>query len=320
MSSQLRMEDKNILEHYSDLSVGDVMARARKSYNLTLQQASQQTLIRADIIEALENEDKEKLPSRVYTIGFVKTYAEFLGLDANKMIYLYKIQVIGADENDNQNKNAKKAKKTADFNPIKSSSLPTYILFGAGAILVTASIIFVIYTIISSLFFSASDEVSGELAVHNFSSLSSIMEQEENMQKSMISDVDLAQWKPLELPAPDMRSGIVMPALGGKAYGADFHADGLVLKATRTVWVKLSSSEGELLLNTILKQGDVVHIAPESMLSLETLYAEALDVFVAGEFKGFLKGKENEQREIIVSKQNVTDHLAPHSDKKEPQE
>jgi hypothetical protein len=311
------MEDKNILEHYSDLSVGDVMARARQSYGLSLYDASQKTLIRADIIEALENEDKEKLPSRVYTIGFIKTYAEFLGLDADKMIYLYKIQVIGADENDNKKKKDK-PKAHKDFEAIKSSSLSTYIIFGAGALLVGSAICFVLYTVIANMFFAKGEaELLTDVAGHNVASLSAIMDKEENIQKSMISDVDLARWKALELPAIDERTNIVMPSAGAMAYGEALYKDGLVLKATRTVWLKLSSSEGDLLLNTILKQGDVVHISPASMLSLETLYGEALDVFVAGEYQGYLKGKENDKRELILSKDSVSKHLAEHSDKKQ---
>lgn len=317
MPPQLRMEDKNILEHYSDLSVGDVLARARKGFGLSLQQAAQQTLIRTDIIEALELEDKDKLPTRVYTLGFVKNYAEFLGLDAEKMIYLYKLQVIGLDENDNK-KADKKALGKPEFNSVMASSLPTYILLGSGAALVISAVLFFIYTVLSHFGNEENTKnITKEFAGHDVAALSAIMNEEENLQNAMLSDVDLAKWKAMDAPKASQQADFVLPSAGGKAYGVQYYADGLVLKATRTVWVKISSSEGELLLNTILKQGDVVYIAPHDVLSLETMYAEALDVYVDNQFQGYLKGKENEQREIILSKENVKEHIAPHSDKKQ---
>lgn len=46
--------------------------------------------IRRKYLEALENEEFEILPGRVYVKGFLKNYAGYLGLDAGKILSLYK--------------------------------------------------------------------------------------------------------------------------------------------------------------------------------------------------------------------------------------
>src|SRR5690606_32866677 len=51
--------------------------------------------IRASQLEAIENNDLEKLPGRVYAIGFVRAYSEYLGLDGDKMVHLFKEQSVG---------------------------------------------------------------------------------------------------------------------------------------------------------------------------------------------------------------------------------
>ena len=50
---------------------------------------------------AIEAGDASRLPGRVYAIGFVRAYANFLQLDSDKIVYLFKSQCIGhADKRD----------------------------------------------------------------------------------------------------------------------------------------------------------------------------------------------------------------------------
>ena len=53
----------------------------RLARGLTVQEISEETKIRAMMIECLENEDFAKLPATVYVRGFVIQYAQILGLD-----------------------------------------------------------------------------------------------------------------------------------------------------------------------------------------------------------------------------------------------
>lgn len=92
---KLRMVDRNILDHYTDLPVGEVLRRARIQFGLELPYVAAHLNIRPEHLAAIEAGDIARLPGRVYAIGFVRTYAEYLKLDSDKIVYLFKSQCIG---------------------------------------------------------------------------------------------------------------------------------------------------------------------------------------------------------------------------------
>ena len=61
--------------------IGRVLERARKDRGLSLEEAEKATKIRRRYLEGLEQDDYTVLPDAVYARGFLKTYANFLGLD-----------------------------------------------------------------------------------------------------------------------------------------------------------------------------------------------------------------------------------------------
>lgn len=81
-----------IEDAYGNLSVGEILRRARLHYGQTLPQVSHHLRIRASQLEALELNRSEDLPGRVYAIGFIRVYSEYLGLDGDQMVYLFKHQ------------------------------------------------------------------------------------------------------------------------------------------------------------------------------------------------------------------------------------
>ncbi len=68
------------------LSVGERLRQTRLQKNLTLEQASQATRVRVHYLEALERDDLEALPSRVQGKGFLRLYADFLGLPVEEVL------------------------------------------------------------------------------------------------------------------------------------------------------------------------------------------------------------------------------------------
>jgi len=70
----------------SPRSLGEILKSARKKRELTLEQAEEETKVRARYLEALENNTDENLPAPVYVIGFLAKYADFLELNKEKII------------------------------------------------------------------------------------------------------------------------------------------------------------------------------------------------------------------------------------------
>jgi len=75
-----------------DLSVGEILRRSRVHYKLSLTDVERELHIKAPQIEAIESDHFELLPGKVYAVGFIRSYAEYLGLDADKMVRLFKVQ------------------------------------------------------------------------------------------------------------------------------------------------------------------------------------------------------------------------------------
>jgi cytoskeletal protein RodZ len=70
-------------------TLGETLRQARLDKGVSLADAARDTRIRRSYLEALEGEDAAALPPPVYTRGFLRTYADYLGLNAQAMVDLY---------------------------------------------------------------------------------------------------------------------------------------------------------------------------------------------------------------------------------------
>ncbi len=71
-------------------SLGEKLKEARISQNTTVDQVARETMISKRYIKALEEENFDAFPGETYLIGFLRNYAEYLDLDPNALITLYK--------------------------------------------------------------------------------------------------------------------------------------------------------------------------------------------------------------------------------------
>lgn len=72
------------------ITVGMRLKAARKSSDRSLCDIATETCIRSGLLRAIEDQNFEELPARAFTIGFVRTYARELGLDAEEIVSDYK--------------------------------------------------------------------------------------------------------------------------------------------------------------------------------------------------------------------------------------
>ena len=66
--------------------IGSTLREARMRQGLELRDAERATRIRARYLAALEEERFDQLPAEAYAKGFLRTYADFLGLDADLFV------------------------------------------------------------------------------------------------------------------------------------------------------------------------------------------------------------------------------------------
>lgn len=67
----------------------ELLKQTRLSKNLTLEEISSQTKIQLHILKSLDEGDYESLPNKIYIKGFLRQYAQALGLKSGEIIAMY---------------------------------------------------------------------------------------------------------------------------------------------------------------------------------------------------------------------------------------
>jgi cytoskeleton protein RodZ len=68
---------------------GERLKRERDMREVSMDELSKSTRISSRFLQALENEDWEKLPGGIFGHGFVRTIARYLGLDEEALLSEY---------------------------------------------------------------------------------------------------------------------------------------------------------------------------------------------------------------------------------------
>lgn len=93
------MSDQNVHSHpQSDLaSFGEELRREREIRGISLKEIADATKISKRFLEAIEKNEHKTLPAPVFTRGFIREYARYLGLNADDMVSRYN-QAAAGDE------------------------------------------------------------------------------------------------------------------------------------------------------------------------------------------------------------------------------
>lgn len=78
--------------------IGSSLRAARMRQGLELSEVERDTRIRAKYLGALEDERFDVLPGPAYTKGFLRSYADYLGLDAQRFLDEYKTRFAAEEE------------------------------------------------------------------------------------------------------------------------------------------------------------------------------------------------------------------------------
>jgi cytoskeletal protein RodZ len=119
-------------EEFRFQNVGEQLHAARTERGLTLNEVAAQTRIPIRHLEALEKSDFGALPGNTYSIGFAKSYARFVGLDANAISIELRAELA-------QGGHAGFVPATPDYEPTDPSRVPPrWLAWIAAAIAVLA--------------------------------------------------------------------------------------------------------------------------------------------------------------------------------------
>jgi len=128
-------KEQTIEEMLQDLTIGEIVAKARRSRRLTIKRIGDDLNIRPSHLEAIEENRFSDLPGKVYITGFLRSYCDYLELDAN--VFIDKLRTDGhlAPETD-----------YTLPTPVEGGMMPSAkIMAGAGVLLVILGVVFGLY-------------------------------------------------------------------------------------------------------------------------------------------------------------------------------
>src|SRR5437660_12783650 len=85
----LRKSNENGVLSSDMANLGASFKQARESKGISLDKIAAETRISTRFLQAIENEEFNLLPGGIFNRGFVRTYAEKLGLDSDQAVAIY---------------------------------------------------------------------------------------------------------------------------------------------------------------------------------------------------------------------------------------
>ncbi len=116
--------------------IGSTLRDARVRRDISLQQAEADTKIRVKYIQAMENEDFDVLPAGTYVKGFLRTYADYLGIDYQLILDEYNERFGTGEHKEHVVVQTGKSPKTRA--PRKSRKQTNYLFVAVFAIVIIA--------------------------------------------------------------------------------------------------------------------------------------------------------------------------------------
>jgi cytoskeleton protein RodZ len=81
----VREIDKRYAPEAERPGIGHLLKRARRKRGVSLEDAERATMIRKEYLARLESDDHDAMPELIYVRGFVRAYANYLGLDGDRL-------------------------------------------------------------------------------------------------------------------------------------------------------------------------------------------------------------------------------------------
>ncbi|MGD8375373.1 MAG: DUF2914 domain-containing protein [Acidobacteriota bacterium] len=123
-------------------SFGQQLKRQRESRGLDLDDVAEATKIARHHLEALEEGDLERLPGPIFNRGYVRAYAEFVGLDSERAVADYaaeeKSRGPATPSAEEITREIARAVETRSGSPIRGLPFPPWAVAAAGGLLVVA--------------------------------------------------------------------------------------------------------------------------------------------------------------------------------------
>lgn len=287
-------------------SVGEMLRAARTAKKLSVEEVSVALRIRASQLRVIEENNIDALPGMTYAVGFVRSYANYLGLDGVEIVHKFKAEHGQAP-----------AHAPLSFpEPVAESRMPDPLMVGVGAFL--AIVVLVIWTIYSN---THKDAVTIAEQVPPAPAVESILPHSDAAATPVVADAaaPAAAAAPTPVAEPAAKTEAVAekpvvaetdkteasaqataesqlspaPAVEPTKQAAAEEADEVInikreksritLQSKQTSWVQVTDSRKGVIYKKVLKPGEKYYVPDQSGLTLATANAGGIEVYVDGQ-------------------------------------
>ena len=245
-------------------SLGQTLRGKREKKKLSIEDVAKKLCIKEVYIRALEDGHYYAFPSRVYGIGFLRSYAKFLGLDSDMMVAQFHAETSDVKE------------APLDMPIIeKHFALPSKKTLGFVALIILA-IIIIWFTVAAILNADLFNKINPEITPQDTEEIVTTEEQ-----APLIADETPTQEEKKEaVETKPEQEPVQEKEISEKALQAE-----VAFIAKKDVWVRLYNTETQkVILEKVLKKND--SFIPESKLSvleLTTGRGNLLDLYKNGQ-------------------------------------
>jgi len=257
-------------------SIGEELKRARELKSLTVLQVQQKTKIHSSIITALEEGGSDETLSATYLKSFLKKYAEFLALDANRLAKSFAAVQQDVDTG--------KAILSVGSVPSQTHDLFSMFVSLVSTLLIVVALVFIVRFLVIKITGPKPQRAKAPAAAQETRSTKAKPE----TAHTYVPSVKMASSKAKNAPAPDLEaprkvaSAPLKVSQSTPSSLAPFTAE-LKVKARTLIKVK---KDGVSLYERVLPKGSAEIFRCNSKLEIFTAKGEAIEIIVNGKSLG----------------------------------
>lgn len=265
--------------YHTQMPVGEILRKGREHYGQSLQQVEASLRIRAIQLHAIEEGRVDLLPGKAYALGFVRSYSEYLGLDGDKMVQLYKAQTLG------------KIKPDLNF-PVAASESKLPAFWVAGGLAFLAIILIGIWA-----FYAQEDRSE----VENILTVSEAIPDSPPQSSDLIGPPE-----PTNLDLAKMQAGKTQQQ---DSAVSNTKEQGIILNIKENSWVEIRDAKGKAIVSRVLKAGEQYFVPDRPDLRMNLGNASGVEIVVDGKALPVL-GRRGEVRRDVSLDSEVLKALA----------
>ncbi|HVZ68830.1 MAG TPA: RodZ domain-containing protein [Rhizomicrobium sp.] len=279
-------------------TVGQDLRAARLRLGDDLATVSSTLKIRKDHLEALEEDRLEALPGRTYAIGFVRSYATYLGLDAAEYLERFKQEIAGRAEG---------AYLTPYIDPGERKLPQGWQLI---AVAFAALLVFGAYLVVKAVSSESEPPVApvpAEIA-NTAQAPAAPMQTQPLATPQPAATAPAIAAAPATAPAQASTAGTAETAQPkGKSYGLGNASSRIVLRVHKPVYITVKGEDNTVYISRMLQPGDTYRVPNLPGLILNAGDGSAVELVLDGASVGAVGSASKAAEGVSLDPQAVAD-------------